>query len=348
MKATEFNKIQKIISGKDNQIVIVCHVNPDGDAIGSSLGLYHFLKNDQQKNVTVISPNSFPSFLGWMPASQQIIIAKEQPEKSSKIIKSADLLFCLDFNDTNRTAGLSKDIFSSKALKVLIDHHPDPTNDFDVFLSDTSASSTAELIYEFIILLNKQELIDLPIAQCLYAGIITDTGSFSYACNNPRTYYITAYLLSLGLDGEEIQRLIYDTYSEDRMRLLGYCLSERLKVLVIFETAYIYLTKDDLERFNYQEGDTEGVVNYALSMDGIKLAAIFIERNNEIKISFRSKGTVNVNVLARKYFDGGGHKNASGGYRKKSMEETIAYFEGLLEDISAEDFRLLSDVTDND
>ena len=197
-------------------------------------------------------------------------------------------------------------------------------------ISDTTVSSTAELIYDFISESGDNDLIDTDIAACIFAGIITDTGSFSYNCNNEKTYQITSHLISSGIDGEHIHRLVYDTYSEDRLRLLGYSLSEKLVVLHESNTAYISLSKDDLQRFNHQVGDTEGVVNYGLSMDGINLAALFMERENLVKISFRSKGNFSVNDLARKHFEGGGHNNAAGAYSYLSLDETIAKFISLL------------------
>ncbi len=347
MDKSSINQIQQLLAEKDIRIVIVSHVNPDGDAVGSSMGMYHFLNNDKYTNISVISPGPFPEFLGWMPDTRRIIIASEHKDLALQTIADAELIFCLDFNDISRTDQLAEALSEASAPKILIDHHPDPLNQFDVVLSQVSASSTAELVYEFITALNKQELLDTLIAQCLYAGIVTDTGSFSYACNNPRTYYITAHLISLGIDGEKIHRQIYDTYSEDRMRLLGHCLSSNLKVMHSCKTAFIYLSQKDLKRFNHREGDTEGVVNYALSMKGIRVAAIFIEKEDLVKISFRSEGDINVNILAREYFNGGGHKNASGGHSAESLEKTIKLFEQLMEDISGDDFRPLKLVNDN-
>lgn len=347
MDNSVLTQIQQLLAVKDIKIVIVSHVNPDGDAVGSSMGMYHFLTNDKYTNLAVISPGPFPEFLAWMPGTQRIIIASEQQSRATQAVADADLIFCLDFNDISRTEQLAEALSKASAPKILIDHHPDPQNQFDVVFSQVSASSTAELIYEFIAALNKQELLDTKIAQCLYAGIVTDTGSFSYACNNPRTYYITAHLISLGIDGEKIHRQIYDTYSEDRMRLLGYCLSTNLKVMQQCRTAFIYLSQKDLKRFNHREGDTEGVVNYALSMKGIQVAAIFIEKEDLVKISFRSEGDINVNILAREYFNGGGHKNASGGHSTESLENTIKAFENIMEDISRDDFIPLKLINDN-
>ncbi|MFW5645467.1 MAG: DHH family phosphoesterase [Bacteroidota bacterium] len=347
MDKAAIQQIKNLLSDKSQKIVIISHVNPDGDAIGSSMGVYHFLKNDNFTHVSVVSPGSFPSFISWMPGTQQIIIATREPNKALGALADADIIFCLDFNDMARTDQLQEALKKSSATKILIDHHPDPHDQFDVVFSHVSASSTAELIYEFIVALGKEHLLDEHIAQCLYTGIITDTGSFSYACNNPKTYHITAHLISLGIDGEKIHRKIYDTYSEDRLRLLGHCLSSNLKVMLPCKTAFIYLSCEDLKRFNYQEGDTEGVVNYALSIKGIELGAIFIEKKDIIKISFRSEGTINVNTLARDYFNGGGHKNASGGHSQQNLEKTIKDFEQLIANLSKDDFRTLRVIKDN-
>jgi len=339
--------IKKLLTDKSMKIVIVSHVNPDGDSIGSSLALYHFLKNTGFSNTVAISPNAFPSFLGWMPGSENMILGTKSSALSSEKIKEADLIFCLDFNDIERTENLSSRLSKAKGVKILIDHHPDPRPHFDHVISQISASSTAEMIYEIITGLESEKTINKNIAECLYAGIVTDTGSLSYGCNNPRTYEIIAHLMALGVDGEKIHRLIYDTYSEQRMRLLGHCLSANLVVLQEQSTAFIFLSASDLKKFNYQEGDTEGVVNYGLSIKGISLAAIFIERKDNIKISFRSEGNVDVNILAREYFNGGGHKNAAGGNFKDTLENTIRYFESIIRNLSREEFRVLRGVADN-
>lgn len=318
-------------------IVIVTHTNPDGDAIGSSLGLYHFLlKFNPNAKIKVIVPNDFPSFLKWMPAVDDIMIFQTNEKAALLKIDEADLFFCLDFNSLKRTDNLSSYLEASKTFKILIDHHPQPENNFDIMISNIESSSTSELIYDVINVLNGDGALNEEIASCLYVGIMTDTGSFSYSCRRPDTYLVVAELIRQGIDSELIHRKIYDTYSENRMRLLGYCLSERLIVLKDFHTAYIYLTKDDLNRFNHQNGDTEGVVNYALSIEGIVLAVLFTEKEDKIRISMRSKGEFSVNDLARKHFQGGGHKNASGGDSFISMKETLVFFESILNDYQEE------------
>jgi bifunctional oligoribonuclease and PAP phosphatase NrnA len=339
--------LESLLNDKKLKIVIVSHVNPDGDAVGSTLGFYHFLKKDHFTHVDLILPGAFPSFLSWLPGSDVILIADQDEQQALQKINEADVIFCLDFNDPARSGKLADAIKNSKCSKVLIDHHPDPMEGFDIIISETQVSSTAELVYEVIVALQKQHLVDLQIAQCLYTGIITDTGSFSYACNIPRTYFITGTFMEMGLDGEKIHRLIYDTSSEDRMRLLGFCLSQRLKVMSDHKTAFIYLSASDLNEFKYKEGDTEGVVNYALSLRGIHIAAFFTQRKEQVKISFRSEGEINVNILARKYFNGGGHKNASGGHSSDNLQDTILRFENIIKELSANDFADLKLVDDN-
>jgi phosphoesterase RecJ-like protein len=324
----QFNKLRYQISDSSD-IVITTHYNPDGDAIGSSLALYHLLTKIGSKAVVII-PNDYPSFLKWLPGSDKIVVYDSNIAECDSLIRNARILFCLDYNSMSRVKHFMKQLQEATATKILIDHHPDPSDEFDFAHSRTSVSSTCELLYEFIKGLGFEDQIDKDVAACLYVGIMTDTGSFSYACNNSQTYDITASLIKTGIDAEHIHRLIYDTYSENRMRLLGFCLSDRLIVLKKYETAYIWLTRNDLLKFDHQIGDTEGVVNYALSIEGITLAALFTERNDRIRISFRSKGEFSVNELARKYYAGGGHRNAAGGDSFLNMNETLQKFEELL------------------
>ncbi len=328
LDAKVINIIKELIENP-KRIVIITHANPDGDAIGSSLALYSILIQEKH-HVSVITPNEFPSFLAWMPYSSNIMVNKHNKKKVSEEIKNADIIFCLDFNDVRRMEGIEEDYLKSGAVKIMIDHHILPAVYTDYAITNTGTSSTSELIYDLITGLNKKHLINKAAAECLYVGIVTDTGSFSYSCNYEKTYLIIAEFFKMGIDGEYIHRLVYDTYSEDRMRLLGYCLSEKLKVFYKYHTAYISLTKEDMAKFNYKIGDTEGVVNYGLSIEGIDMAALFMERDGYIKISFRSKGSVSVNDIAMKYYSGGGHHNAAGGNSYLNMKETLAEFEELL------------------
>ncbi len=331
MNNFNISSLQLFFSEKRN-IVIVSHANPDGDAIGSSLALcnYFLIK---QHTVQVIVPDNFPDNLAWMKGNDDILKYNAKKKACDLLIESADVIFCLDFNALKRVEKLEAVLRKTKALKILIDHHIDPEKEvFDHVFSETKVSSTAELIYDFITGFGDEAIIDVDIAACIYTGIMTDTGSFSYACNYEKTYLITASLVKKGINAEEINHLVYDTFSENRLRLLGFCLSEKLTVLNELSTAYITLTKEEMNRFNYQIGDTEGVVNYALSMKKIKLAALFSERDGKIRISFRSKGEVDVNVFAHTYFDGGGHKNASGATSYVSLSETVKKFEASLLD----------------
>lgn len=327
-------RAKELLEDKHQRIIITTHTNPDGDAIGSCLGLYNCLMAARYLDMNIVVPNSYPSFLQWMPNNDVIINAKTHPHKAEKLMEEASFIFCLDFNGLSRTDKLEKPLAESKATKCLIDHHPQPESGFDLIFSDVTVSSTAELIYEFIEKMGWTGYFGHDVAECLYTGIVTDTGSFSFGCNEPRTYEIIARIMELGVDGERIHRLIYNTYSEDRLRLLGYCLSEKLIVMAEQNAAYISLTRNELNRFNHQVGDTEGIVNYALSIENVHLAALFTENHDHIKISFRSAGNHDVNAFARNYFNGGGHKNASGGKSFDSMQNTLVKFESLMRDIN--------------
>lgn len=313
------------------RVLITSHHNPDGDTIGSALALMHFLIEIGHK-VSVLVPNEPPSFLNWMPGSEQLIIYQSNPDAADKLIQEAEIIFSMDYNSCSRVKFFSQQLLQASATKVMIDHHPLPENEFDLIISETEVSSTSELLFSLLDAAGYSESINKQMAECLITGIMTDTGSFSYSCSKPATFNITSRLISTGIDIEKIHRLVYDTYSESRMRLLGHCLSQRLKVIPEFATAYIWLTKDDLEAFDYQPGDTEGVVNYALSIQNISLAALFTERDDRIRISLRSKGEFSVNELARLHFKGGGHRNAAGADSLENMADTLKYFESLLVD----------------
>ncbi len=311
------------------KIVVTSHFNPDGDAIGSALGLYMYLRKIGL-DAAVIVPNDYPDFLKWLPGNDKVHIYEHNNQEVSSLILNADLLFSLDYNNPSRVGGLEIVLRKSKARKVLIDHHLQPDFDFfDKVISTINTSSTAELVYNFIKKYFDED-INREIAECLYAGILTDTGSFSYSCSNEHTFRVVADLFRHGIDGEKIHRQIYSTNSETRLRLLGYCLSEKLVVISEYVTAYITLTKQDLQDFEYKTGDTEGIVNYALSIKGIRFAAMFIERDNKIRISFRSTGDFSVNEFAREHFEGGGHKNAAGGDSYDDLDKTVRKFMDLL------------------
>lgn len=329
MRDIDYKAVRELLTRK-KKILITTHTNPDGDAIGSALALYLFFKNRGDYEVHAMVPNNYPGFLKWLNGSDSIIVFDEKKKLGRSLIKEADVIFSLDYNSFDRVETFSKEIEEAQAVKILIDHHPQPKDYFDFSFSTTETSSTAEMIFDFIVELGGLSSIDKAIAENVYTGIVTDTGSFSYLCNYAKTYHAVAELIKKGVDGERIHNLIYDNASENRLRLLGFCLSERLVVLEEYNTAYIYLSQKDMERFNYQVGDTEGVVNYPLSMGKIHFAALFRERNNKIRISLRSKGNFSVNTFARNHFYGGGHKNASGADSFSSLDETLKKFESVL------------------
>ena len=324
------------VLNKQDKIVISSHHNPDGDAVGSVLGLHGLLKKLGYSS-SVILPNDYPEFLKWMPYTGDVILAEKEATKAKRLISECTVIIALDYNDFSRVKDLENKFRESKAKKILIDHHLQPDiESFDHVFSESSVSSTAELVYDLIEHSDYLNELDKDISSCLFVGIMTDTGSFSYACNRARTFAAVTEFVKNGIDVGNIHRLVYDTFSEHRLRLLGYCLSEKLVVLDKYSTAYISLTKDELQKFKYQVGDTEGIVNYALAIKGIKLAAFFAERERKIRISFRSKGDVSVNDLARKYFMGGGHKNAAGGDSFDSMDNTISKFKNVLEEYKSD------------
>lgn len=328
---TQLASVKKLISEK-NKLLIVTHNNPDGDALGSSMALYNYLINTN-KDVSVITPNHFPENLAWLKGADKVCIYNQNVEKAKSIIEQAEIIFCLDFNALHRIDKMEESIKNAAAQKVLIDHHLQPQlENFNYAFSKIDISSTSELVYNFITGIDGQKAINKEIAEAIYVGILTDTGSFSYSCNYEETFAISAHLLSIGIDAEAIHRKVYDTFSESRLRLLGYCLSKKLVVIDELSTAYISLTREELNYFNYQVGDTEGLVNYALSIEHIKLAALFTEREGLVRISFRSKGDIDVNEFARKHFNGGGHHNASGATSRISLKESIAKFNASIKE----------------
>jgi phosphoesterase RecJ-like protein len=320
---------EELLRSPGKQIVIIVHINPDGDALGSSLGLLK-LFSILGHQCNVISPNDYPYFLKWLPGTDRVIVFKNSPVQSVDLLKRADIIFAVDFNDLKRVKELNEAFEHSQAHKVLIDHHPDPDMAVDCLLSDTSASSTAELVYRLIIETGLLPRVDKDIASCLFTGIMTDTGCFSYNSSNRKTWDTVAALLDYGIDKDRIYHLTYDNYSSDRMRLLGFSLNEKMEVLQEYRTGFIWLSKEDLLKFKFEAGDTEGFVNYPLSIKGIRFSALFIEKEDHVRISFRSKGGFAVNDLSRKYFNGGGHRNASGGESYTGLADTIKRFKELL------------------
>lgn len=329
MQKDSFSKFKALLK-KSNNIVIVTHFNPDGDAMGSSLALYNYLVKTG-KSVTVITPNDYPDFLQWLPGNKKVVEYSRNPKKAASLVAKADLIFTLDFNNYSRLEGLGDLLGKTTAPKVLIDHHQQPDTYATLMYHDVKACSTCELVYEFIVGLGGKKQIDRDIAACLYTGIMTDTGSFRFDSVTPATHHILAHLLETGIVPSEIHSAVYDTYSESRMRLLGYCLTEKMVVLPEYQTAYISLSETELNRFQHKKGDTEGIVNYPFAIKGIRFCAFFSEGDGKVKISFRSKGKFDVNQFARKHFNGGGHINAAGGRgRIADLAATIDEFLNLL------------------
>ncbi|MGG7034297.1 MAG: bifunctional oligoribonuclease/PAP phosphatase NrnA [Flavobacterium sp.] len=329
MKQEDIQSIQKLLS-TPKKIAIIPHRNPDGDAMGSTLGLYHFLQKLNHQAV-VIAPNIFPDFLAWMPGAENVLIFEKDKENTTKILEEADIIFTLDFNALHRTGEMEKVLEVQKALFIMIDHHQKPDEYAAYTYSDTQFGSTCEMVYNFIHFLQKESLIDKTIATCIYTGIVTDTGSFRFASTTSTTHRVVADLIEKGIDNSGIHNLLFDNNSYNRMLLIGRAL-QNMKLLPEFKTSYITLTQEELDMFNYVKGDTEGIVNYGLSIKGIEFTAIFIEHKDEniIKISLRSQGHFDVNQFAREHFEGGGHINAAGGKSTLSMEETVAKFESIL------------------
>lgn len=311
------------------RIVITTHVNPDADALGSSLGLAgYLLKTGHQ--VCVITPTDYPDFLKWMEGNDDVLVFEGHEDKAHYLVDNADLIFCLDFSALARIGKLGEMVADSDAEKVLIDHHLNPETFAQYVLWSTEAAATAELVYDLIDMLEDTEKITKGIAEALYAGLMTDTGNFRHPSTTPHVHQIVAALMELGADTSKVGHRIYDSNSFDRMRLLGFALSERLTRIEDTNVVYFYLSLDDKARFNYQAGDSEGLVNYGLSIKGINVSAIFIEDKDKVKISFRSYGDIPVNEFSRKYFQGGGHKNAAGGVSFESLEHTIEKFKELV------------------
>ena len=323
-------ELSELFSSSEN-ILIICHINPDGDSIGAQLALYHYFKA-KGKNVSLLSPNNIQEFLRWMDGIDELNIFIKDRKKSKVLIDRADLIVMLDFNQSNRLGEAEDYVIASKAKKVIIDHHLDHKNFADLIISDPSKFSTSELVHELVCDINGKNFMNRSYAEALYVGIITDTGNFEHGSYSSRTFRIVADLLDSGILKEKIINLIYNNFSSDRIRLQGFALNRRMVVLPELKTAYIYLSKDDLKEYNHVKGDTEGFVNMPLSIKGINFSALFIEKENFIKLSFRSKGQFPSNEFASLYFSGGGHMNASGGEYTDTLGNTIVYFLKVLKE----------------
>ncbi|UEG52783.1 DHH family phosphoesterase [Mucilaginibacter daejeonensis] len=318
------------ILNQPQKIIITTHHKPDGDAMGSSLGLYNYLIQ-QGHHARVIAPTDYPEFLWWLPGNEEVTIYTENTELSAQLIADADIIFCLDFNNLSRINDMGELVRQSSAKKVMIDHHLEP-EDFDDYRHwNINACATAQLVYTFITeQLQRPDLVDADVATCLYTGIMTDSASFRLPNTTSAVHRIVADLIDAGAVNYRIHELVYGNQSENRLRFLGFCLSNKLEILREYNTALISVTKEELKRFESNTGDTEGIVNYALSITGIRLAAFIVERTDLVKLSLRSTGEFPANEICKKYFKGGGHRNAAGGQSVDSLEMTIQRFKQIL------------------
>lgn len=313
-----------------NSIAIVTHMSPDGDAMGSSLGLLHFLKALGKETVAVVVPNKAPAFLQWLPGSEDVISYETQQEEADLVLSNTELIVCLDFNTLSRIGIMGEKVAMAPAKKILLDHHLYPADFADVIMSYPYISSTSELVFRLICRMGHFMDINKACAECIYTGMMTDTGNFSYNSNQAEIYIIVSELMKLGIDKDDIYRKVFNTYSADRMRLMGYCLYKKMKLYPEYQTALITLTGKELFPFHFKPGDAEGLVNLPLSIDGINFSVMMREDKDKIKLSFRSQGKFPSNIMAAEFFGGGGHLNAAGGESYISMDETIKKFEEAL------------------
>lgn len=327
-----------MLAGKENlvllqepkKIVITTHHKPDGDALGSSLGLYHWLSK-QGHDVHVIVSSDFPNFLAWLPGRENVILYPEQPEFSQKLFDEADVVFALDYSALARTNILEPIIRNAKGQKWMIDHHLDPEDFANLRYWNSNAAATAQLVYTFIVdELNGKKDIDQDIATCLYTGIMTDTGSFRFKSADAKVHRIIADLIDTGVRNWEVHQQVYNSSTESRLKFLGYCLLNCLEVIPEYNTALFAISREDLRQFEITTGDTEGLVNYALSIQGIRLAGLFVDRTELIKLSLRSIGEIPCNEICKKYFNGGGHLNASGGNSNEPLQTVVNRFKSIL------------------
>jgi len=321
--------LKELLNKAKLNIAIIPHEHPDGDAIGSAIGLAEVL-NSFGHNAQIISPTDYPDFLKWFSSNTEIIVNSNNKKLAKSILNQSDLLFCLDFNEASRAGKLQKKILEYSKPKILIDHHPYPTDFCDYTISETHYSSTAELIFDVVCKIGLKKHITRGAAEALYTGILTDTGSFNHNTSDPNTFKVVSELMKFGIDTQKIQSGVYHNFSASRMKLLGYCLNEKMMVFPELRTAMISITKKELEDFDFKSGDTEGFVNFPLSINDIVFSAIFIEKEGIVKASFRSKGNFPVNHFSKNHFNGGGHLNAAGGDSNITLEETIEKFTQLL------------------
>lgn len=316
--------------GDKKKIVITTHQKPDADAMGSSLGLYHFLKQFGH-DVIVISPTNWARWLDWMEGTGDVLDYELQKRDGDKKLDEADWLVCLDYNHFSRTKSMAQKLAKIDCTKILIDHHQEPDEaSFHYGISNTGKSSTCEMVYDFIIGAGHRDKINTFVAEYLYAGVVADTGSFRFSSTHASVHHMVAFLKETGLDHTKVHEALFDNFLENRLRFLGYVLSNKMEIDYLLNTALIYLTKAEIVKYEIKTGDTEGLVNYPLSIQGIKLVGLVIDRDEIRKWSFRSKGTFDCNTFARKFFNGGGHYNASGGSDSASLTETVKKFRNAI------------------
>ncbi len=320
---------EQLVKNSSKSIVLIPHTNPDGDAMGSVLGLWRVLTNAGFQ-VKIVSPTKYPEFYHWMDGHEQVINYSHHPKQSARAFAESDLMICMDFNQPSRLGEMKQLVESFEGKKMLIDHHPYPGNFTDLVISDVTCSSTAELVFSVLQSTDFFQYIDKNAATSFFTGIMTDTGSFNYNVTDPRTFETVAQLTRMGIDQQDIYSKVYDNYSADRMRLMGFCLNNRMTVYPEYHAACMYISREDQKAFKFVTGDNEGFVNMPLSIKGIVFSALFTEKDKYIKASFRSKGDFAVNEVSEKYFNGGGHRNAAGGEYYASLTETLARFEEIL------------------
>lgn len=334
LRMKPIREIYSQLTGK-KKIVITMHQKPDADAMGSSLGLYHFLKQFGHE-VTVISPTNWARWLDWMEGSKEVLDYELHKTESDKKLTEAEWLFCLDHNHFSRTKNMAKKLAELACVKILIDHHQEPDEaSFDYGESNTGKSSTCEMVYDFIVNSGHRDKLNIFAAECLYAGVVADTGSFRFSSTHASVHHMVAYLKEIGLEHTKVHEALYDNFLENRLRFLGHVLSNRLEINYQLNTAMMWVSKQETLKFDIKTGDTEGLVNYPLSIQGIKLVGLVIDRDEERKWSFRSKGNFDCNTFARKYFNGGGHFNAAGGRDTASLQETIKRFSQAVQENSS-------------
>jgi phosphoesterase RecJ-like protein len=324
-----FNSLKELLGQKHQKMLLVTHENPDGDAIGSAIGLGEILRNFGHE-VIIVVPNDYPAFLQWFSSDLEILIYERKKNQVKSLLKETDVLICLDFNEPKRAAKMEKKLLEFSKPKVLIDHHPNPSGFCDYSISETEFSSTAELVFEVVKKIGLKDYINYNAAEALFTGIMTDTGSFSHNISRPGPFSVVSSLMEWGIDTDKIHAAIYHNFSENRMKLLGHCLGQKMEVFPEFRSAIIWISQKELEDYDFQPGDTEGFVNYPLSINNIVFSALFIEKKDHVKASFRSKGNFPVNEFSRDHFSGGGHRNAAGGESKLSLEESVEKFKQLL------------------